>query len=79
MFEVKVSPQAAEDLLEIKNYIENELQNLKKEIQENERQVEELTKRIAVCNAKSMECSAMIAKSWVQMDYYSRQVSNMTN
>ena len=27
MFEVKVSPQAAEDLLEIKNYIENELQN----------------------------------------------------
>ena len=28
MFEVKVSPQAAEDLLEIKNYIENELQNL---------------------------------------------------
>ncbi|QTQ14045.1 type II toxin-antitoxin system RelE/ParE family toxin [Treponema parvum] len=27
MFEVKVSPQAAEDLLGIKNYIENELQN----------------------------------------------------
>ena len=27
MFEVKISPQAAEDLLEIKNYIENELQN----------------------------------------------------
>ena len=27
MFEVKVSPQAAADLLEIKNYIENELQN----------------------------------------------------
>ena len=27
MFEVKVTPQAAEDLLEIKNYIENELQN----------------------------------------------------
>ena len=27
MLEVKVSPQAAEDLLEIKNYIENELQN----------------------------------------------------
>ena len=27
MFEVKVSPQAAEDLLEIKDYIENELQN----------------------------------------------------
>ena len=27
MFEVKVSPQAVEDLLEIKNYIENELQN----------------------------------------------------
>jgi plasmid stabilization system protein ParE len=23
MFEVKISPQAAEDLLEIKNYIEN--------------------------------------------------------
>lgn len=27
MFEVKVSPQAAEDLLEIKEYIENELHN----------------------------------------------------
>lgn len=27
MFEVKVAPQAAEDLLEIKKYIENELQN----------------------------------------------------
>lgn len=27
MFEVKLSPQAAEDLLEIKDYIENELQN----------------------------------------------------
>ena len=27
MFKVVVSPQAAEDLLEIKNYIENELQN----------------------------------------------------
>ena len=27
MFKVKVSPQAAEDLLEIKDYIENELQN----------------------------------------------------
>ena len=27
IFEVKVSPQAAEDLLEIKGYIENELQN----------------------------------------------------
>ena len=27
MFEVKVSPQAAEDLLKIKNYIENEIQN----------------------------------------------------
>ena len=27
MFKVKVTPQAAEDLLEIKNYIENELQN----------------------------------------------------
>ncbi len=27
MFEVKITPQAAEDLLEIKNYIENELQN----------------------------------------------------
>lgn len=27
MFEVKVSPQAAEDLLEVKDYIENELQN----------------------------------------------------
>ena len=27
MFEVKVTPQAAKDLLEIKNYIENELQN----------------------------------------------------
>lgn len=27
MFEVKVSPQAAEDLLEIKDYIENELRN----------------------------------------------------
>lgn len=27
MFGVKVTPQAAEDLLEIKNYIENELQN----------------------------------------------------
>lgn len=27
MFEIKVTPQAAEDLLEIKNYIENELQN----------------------------------------------------
>ena len=27
MFRVEVSPQAAEDLLEIKNYIENELQN----------------------------------------------------
>jgi len=27
MFEVKVSPQAADDLLEIKDYIENELQN----------------------------------------------------
>ncbi len=27
MFEVKVSPQAAEDLVEIKNYIENELNN----------------------------------------------------
>lgn len=27
MFEIKVAPQAAEDLLEIKNYIENELQN----------------------------------------------------
>ena len=70
----------AMDLLQAeKTRLENELQNLKKEIQENERQVEELTKRIAVCNAKSMECSAMIAKSWVQMDYYSRQVSNMTN
>lgn len=28
MFEVKVSPQVADDLLEIKDYIENELQNL---------------------------------------------------
>ena len=27
MFKVEVSPQAAEDLLEIKNYIENDLQN----------------------------------------------------
>ena len=27
MFQVDVSPQAAEDLLEIKYYIENELQN----------------------------------------------------
>ena len=27
MFEVKIAPQAAADLLEIKNYIENELQN----------------------------------------------------
>ena len=27
MFEVKITPQAAEDLLEIKSYIENELQN----------------------------------------------------
>jgi len=27
MVEVKLSPRAAEDLLEIKNYIENELQN----------------------------------------------------
>ena len=27
MFEVKVSPQAAEDLLEVKDYIENELHN----------------------------------------------------
>ncbi len=27
MFKLKVSPQAAEDLLEIKEYIENELQN----------------------------------------------------
>lgn len=27
MFEIKVTPQAAEDLLEIKYYIENELQN----------------------------------------------------
>ena len=27
MFEIKVTPQAAEDLLEIKCYIENELQN----------------------------------------------------
>lgn len=27
MLEVKISPQAAEDLLEIKNYIEYELQN----------------------------------------------------
>lgn len=27
MFEIKVTPQAAEDLLEIKNYIENKLQN----------------------------------------------------
>ena len=27
MFTVKITPQAAEDLLEIKNYIENELQN----------------------------------------------------
>lgn len=27
MFEIKVAPQAAEDLLEIKNYIKNELQN----------------------------------------------------
>ena len=27
MFEVKLSPQAAEDLLEVKDYIENELQN----------------------------------------------------
>lgn len=27
MFEVKISPQAAEDLLEIKNYIEDDLQN----------------------------------------------------
>ena len=27
MYTVKVTPQAAEDLLEIKNYIENELQN----------------------------------------------------
>ena len=27
MFTVEVSPQAAQDLLEIKNYIENELQN----------------------------------------------------
>lgn len=27
MFEVKVSPQATADLLEIKDYIENELQN----------------------------------------------------
>src|SRR5574344_1139434 len=29
MFEVKVTPQAAEDLLEIKNYIENELPHSK--------------------------------------------------
>ena len=27
MFTVQITPQAAEDLLEIKNYIENELQN----------------------------------------------------
>ena len=27
MFEIKIAPQAAVDLLEIKNYIENELQN----------------------------------------------------
>ena len=27
MFEIKIAPQAAADLLEIKNYIENELQN----------------------------------------------------
>ncbi len=27
MFQVEISPQAAEDLLEIKSYIENELQN----------------------------------------------------
>ena len=27
MFEIKVAPQAAADLLEIKDYIENELQN----------------------------------------------------
>ena len=27
MFTVKITPQAAEDLLGIKNYIENELQN----------------------------------------------------
>ena len=27
MFEVKIAPQAAADLLEIKNYMENELQN----------------------------------------------------
>ena len=27
MFTVKITPQAAEDLLEIKNYIENELKN----------------------------------------------------
>ena len=27
IFEIKVAPQAAADLLEIKNYIENELQN----------------------------------------------------
>ena len=27
MFEVKIAPQAAADLLEIKNYIENQLQN----------------------------------------------------
>ena len=27
MFTVKITPQVAEDLLEIKNYIENELQN----------------------------------------------------
>ena len=27
MFEVKIAPQAAEDLLEIKNYIEDKLQN----------------------------------------------------
>lgn len=27
MFTVKITPQAAEDLIEIKNYIENELQN----------------------------------------------------
>ena len=27
MFEIKIAPQAAADLLEIKDYIENELQN----------------------------------------------------
>ena len=27
MFEIKIAPQAAADLLEIKNYIENKLQN----------------------------------------------------